>query len=402
MDQVTGALSGIRVVDMTQTVMGPSATQMLGDHGADIIKIESPTGDTTRQVPPKKSADMGCAYLQLNRNKRSVVLDLKRPEHLQAMQGLLKTADIFIYTFRPEAMSRLGLSPEQVGALNPDLITVSLVGFGQGGPYTGRPVYEDLIQGLTAVTSLLMQTGSPEPHYVPVAFNDRAVGLFAACAMLTALFHRAQTGEAQHIEVPMFESMAQFVLGDHMGGRAFDPPTGPPRYPRTLTPERRPYKTCYGYICAIIYTDAHWRSFGKIIGRPDLLEEDERFRDLGTRTVHANATYALVRSIMPSRTTEEWLQIFADADVPATPLHTLESIFDDPHLNATGFFERTEHPTEGTLLTVRGPAQWSRTPPQLRRPAPHRGEHTAEVLQQLGYSEAEAQQLAMDGDSWAP
>ena len=397
----TGALSGVRVIDMTATVMGPSATQLLGDHGADVIKIESPVGDTTRQVPPKKSADMGCAYLQLNRNKRSVVLDLKQPAHLRAMQQLLVTADVFIYAFRPEAMARLGLSPADVTALNPKLITVSLVGFGTGGPYAGRPVYEDLIQGLTAVPSLLMLTGSPEPQYVPVAFNDRAVGLFAACAMLTALFHRARTGEAQHIEVPMFESMAQFVLGDHMGGRSFDPPSGPPGYPRTLTPERRPYKTSDGYICAIIYTDAHWRSFGKIIGRPGLLEDDERFRDLGARTVHADVAYALVRSIMPSRTTAAWLQIFADADVPATPLHTLESIFEDPHLNATGFFERTEHPTEGTLLTVRGPAQWSRTPPQLHRPAPHRGEHTAEVFQEIGYSETEAQQLALDGKSWA-
>ncbi|HVV08391.1 CoA transferase [Amycolatopsis sp.] len=397
---MTGALAGVRVVDMTSTVMGPSSTQLLGDHGADVIKVESPSGDTTRHVPPMNSSDMGCAYLQLNRNKRSVVLDLKQQEHLRAMHELLKTADVFVYSIRPNAMARLGLSPEDLAELNPKLITVSLVGFGKGGPYTGRPVYEDLIQGLTAVPSLLMRTGSPEPHYVPVAFNDRAVGLFAASAMLAALFHRAQTGESQHIEVPMFESMAQFVLGDHMGGRAFEPPNGPAGYPRTLTPERRPYKTSDGYVCAIIYTDTHWRSFGKLVGRPDLLEEDERFKDLRARTVHAEETYAFVREIMPSRTTAEWLRLLTDADVPATPLHTLESIFDDPHLNATGFFERTEHPTEGTLLTVRGPANWSKTPPQLRRPAPHRGEHTAEVLEEIGYSEAEAQKVATAGQSW--
>ncbi|HVW41153.1 MAG TPA: CoA transferase [Amycolatopsis sp.] len=397
---MTGALAGVRVVDMTSTVMGPSSTQLLGDHGADVIKVESPAGDTTRHVPPMNSSDMGCAYLQLNRNKRSIVLDLKQQEHMRAMRELLKTADVFVYSIRPNAMARLGLSPEDLAGLNPKLITVSLVGFGEGGPYTGRPVYEDLIQGLTAVPSLLMRTGSPEPHYVPVAFNDRAVGLFAASAMLAALYHKAQTGEAQHIEVPMFESMAQFVLGDHMGGRAFEPPNGPAGYPRTLTPERRPYKTSDGYICAIIYTDTHWRSFGKLVGRPNLLEEDERFTDLRARTVHADATYAFVRSIMPTRTTAEWLQLLNDADVPATPLHTLESIFDDPHLNATGFFERTEHPTEGTLLTVRGPANWSRTPPELRRPAPHRGEHTTEVLQEIGYSEADAQKVATAGRSW--
>jgi crotonobetainyl-CoA:carnitine CoA-transferase CaiB-like acyl-CoA transferase len=194
--------------------------------------------------------------------------------------------------------------------------------------------------------------------------------------------------------------MAQFVLGDHMGGRAFEPPNGPAGYPRTLTPERRPYKTSDGYVCAIIYTDTHWRSFGKLVGRPNLLEEDERFKDLRARTVHAEATYAFVRAIMPTRTTAEWLQLLTDADVPATPLHTLESIFDDPHLNETGFFERTEHPTEGTLLTVRGPANWSKTPPELRRPAPHLGEHTVEVLEEIGYSEADAQKVATAGQSW--
>ena len=300
---MTRALSGIRVIDMTSTVMGPSATQMLGDHGADVIKVESATGDTTRQVPPHKSPDMGVAYLQLNRNKRSVVLDLKRDADLDAMRALLKTADIFIYSVRPAAMARLGLSPQEVESLNPQLITVSLVGFGEGGPYTGRPVYEDLIQGLTAVPSLLMQAGSPQPQYVPVAFNDRAVGLYTVAAILTALFHRLRTGEAQHIELPMFESMAQFVLGDHMGGRSFEPPLGPPGYARTLTPERRPYQTADGYVCAIIYTDNHWRAFGKLVGKPNLVDEDERFATLRSRTIYAHDTYSFVREIMPSRTT---------------------------------------------------------------------------------------------------
>jgi crotonobetainyl-CoA:carnitine CoA-transferase CaiB-like acyl-CoA transferase len=391
---MTRALSGIRVIDMTSTVMGPSATQMLGDHGADVIKVESAAGDTTRQVPPHRSPDMGVAYLQLNRNKRSVVLDLKRDADRDAMRALLKTADIFIYSVRPAAMARLGLSPQEVESLNPQLITVSLVGFGEGGPYTGRPVYEDLIQGLTAVPSLLMQAGSPQPQYVPVAFNDRAVGLYTVAAILTALFHRARTGEAQHIELPMFESMAQFVLGDHMGGRAFEPPLGPPGYARTLTPERRPYQTADGYVCAIIYTDNHWRAFGKLVGRPDLVDEDERFATLRSRTIYAHDTYSFVREIMPSRTTAEWLKLFEEADIPATPLHTLETIFDDPHLNATGFFQRTQHPTEGTLLSVRGPANWSKTPPTMITPAPRLGEHTRQVLSELGYSPADVEKIA--------
>jgi crotonobetainyl-CoA:carnitine CoA-transferase CaiB-like acyl-CoA transferase len=274
------------------------------------------------------------------------------------------------------------------------MISVSLVGYGQGGPYTGRPAYEDLIQGLTAIPSLLTRTGSPQPQYVPVSFNDRAVGIYAVAMTMIALNHRHRTGEGQHIEVPMFETMAQFVIGDHMGGMAFVPPIAPPGYLRTLTPERRPYQTKDGYICVIVYTDSQWRAFGQLIGRPALLEEDERFRSLGTRTAHAEAVYALVRQEMATGTTDEWLDKLNAADVPATPLHTLESIFDDPHLKATGFFEDYDHPTEGNLLMTRGPKNWSKTPPEVRRPAPRLGENTVEVLTEIGYPEEEARKIA--------
>src|SRR5690606_2668894 len=219
-----GALAGLKIIDMTSVVMGPSATQILGDHGADVIKVESPVGDTSRMSPPKKSPDMGSSFLKLNRNKRSVRLDLKQSEHKNALVTLLKTADVFVYSVRPQAMARLGLSPDDLAKLNPRLITVSLVGFGSGGPYAGQPAYEDLIQGLTAIPSLLVRAGSEEPHYVPVSFNDRGVGLYAVNAIMIALYHRLQTGEGQFVEVPMFESMAQFTLGDHLVGRAFEPP----------------------------------------------------------------------------------------------------------------------------------------------------------------------------------
>jgi crotonobetainyl-CoA:carnitine CoA-transferase CaiB-like acyl-CoA transferase len=291
-------------------------------------------------------------------------------------------------------MARNGLTPARFAELNPHLISVSLVGYGEGGPYSGRPAYEDLIQGLTSVPSLLARAGSPQPQYVPLSFNDRGVGIYAAALMMIALHHRDSTGEGQHIEVPMFETMAQLVIGDHAGGMAWIPPIAPPGYLRTLTPERRPYETKDGHICVIVYTDNQWRAFAKLIGRPGLLEEDERFRTLGTRTTHADAVYALVREEMLTGTTAEWLDKLNTADVPATPLHTLESIFDDPHLRATGFFEECDHPTEGKLLMTRGPKNWSKTPPAITRPAPRLGENTVEILTEIGYSEQDARKIA--------
>jgi crotonobetainyl-CoA:carnitine CoA-transferase CaiB-like acyl-CoA transferase len=395
---MAGALDGLRVIDMTSVVMGPTATQLLGDYGADIIKVEAPSGDTARQVTPLKHEGMGYSYLTRNRNKRSIVLDLKQADHHAALEKLLETADIFVYSARPQAMNRNGLTPARFAELNPKLISVSLVGYGEGGPYTGRPAYEDLIQGLTAVPSLLTRAGSPRPQYVPLSFNDGGVGIYAAALMMIALHHRDSTGEGQHIEVPMFETMAQLVMGDHAGGMAWVPPIAAPGYLRTLTPERRPYQTKDGHICVIVYTDSQWRAFGKLIGRPGLLEEDERFRTLGTRTTHADAVYALVREEMLTGTTAEWLDKLNAADVPATPLHTLESIFDDPHLRATGFFEEYDHPTEGKLLTTRGPKNWSKTPPAIRRHAPRLGENTVEILTEIGYSEQHARAIAGEAD----
>jgi crotonobetainyl-CoA:carnitine CoA-transferase CaiB-like acyl-CoA transferase len=391
---MAGALDGLRIIDMTSVVMGPTATQLLGDYGADVIKVEAPSGDTARQVTPLKHEGMGYSYLTKNRNKRSIVLDLKQPDHHAALEKLLETADIFVYSARPQAMARNGLTPARFAELNPALISVSLVGYGEGGPYSGRPAYEDLIQGLTSVPSLLTRAGSPQPQYVPLSFNDRGVGIYAAALMMIALHHRDSTGEGQHIEVPMFEAMAQLVIGDHAGGMAWIPPIAPPGYLRTLTPERRPYETTDGHICVIVYTDNQWRAFARLIGRPGLLEEDERFRTLGTRTTHADAVYALVREEMLTGTTAEWLDKLNGADVPATPLHTLESIFDDPHLRATGFFEESEHPTEGKLLITRGPKNWSKTPPAIRRHAPRLGENTVEILTEIGYSAGEARKIA--------
>ena len=388
------ALEGLRVLDMTNVVMGPYATQILADLGADVIKIESPQGDTTRQIPPMRNADMGCLFLHLNRNKRSIVLDLKQRVCVDALIELATQSDVLICNVRPAALERLGISYEDLAARNPRLIWISLVGFGSDGPYAGRPAYEDLMQGLTGMPAMLVKAGSEQPHYVPLSFNDRVVGLHAAISMLAAVQWRERSGRGQFIEVPMFETMTQFTVGDHMGGQTFDPPEGPMGYQRTLTKERRPYATKDGFICLVVYTDKHWRSFFEAVGQPDRFDADPRVQSLRSRTTHARELYAELADCMRAHTTQEWLEVLRQADIPAAPMHTLDTVVQDPHLNAVGMFELVEHPTEGVIRQLRAPTRWSVTPPVVRRHAPSLGEHTEEVLREIGLSDVVVQDIA--------
>ena len=391
-----GVLHGVRIVDLTSVVMGPLATQLLGDFGADVIKVESPEGDTTRRVGPMRSPLMGWVYLHLNRNKRSLVLDLKQTAARDALLRLARTSDVLVASVRPAALERLGITYAALSAANPRLIWVSLVGFGSG-PYAGRPVYEDLIQGLTSVPSLLVRAGSEEPHYVPVSFNDRMVGVQAALSIALALLHRERTGQGQQIEIPMFETMAQHVLGDHFGGNTFEPPMGPPGYLRTLNKQRRPYRTSDGHVCVIIYTDKHWRSFLDLVGKGDLYDSDPRLQGIGARTAHANELYGLIADHMHERSTGQWLADLDAGDIPAAPMHTLDSVFDDPHLLATGTIASAEHPTEGPMREVRPAGQWSLTPPLIRSRAPRLGQHSADVLRDAGLSTEEIDRLITEG-----
>ncbi len=397
-----GPLAGLRILDLTSVVMGPYATQILGDFGADIIKVESPAGDTTRGVTPMRNPGMGWAFLHMNRNKRSIVLDLKQPQGLEALLRLAETADAVVSNVRPRALARLGLSYDRVAAINPRVIYLSLLGFSEDGPYAGQPVYEDLIQGLTAVPNLLVAAGSPHPHYVPLSFNDRAVGLNAAIALLSAVICRQRTGRGQQIEVPMFETMVQAALGDQMGGLTFDPPIGPPGYTRTLTPERRPYATRDGYICVIIYTDRHWRSYLSLTGRGDMFDTDPRLRSIGTRNDHAHELYALLSETMLTRTTAEWLTALRDADIPVTPLHSLESLVADPHLDAIGFFDIVDHPTEGRIREMAIPSRWSEAQPSVRRRAARLGEHSVEILREAGLNDARIAGMLASGATRQP
>jgi crotonobetainyl-CoA:carnitine CoA-transferase CaiB-like acyl-CoA transferase len=391
-----GPLSGVRIVDMTSVLMGPYATQILGDMGADVIKVEAPQGDIVRQIGPGRNPGMGGMFLNANRSKRSIVIDLKRPAGREALLRLAAGADVLTYNVRPQAMARLGLGYEQLAAVNPRLIYAGLYGYGQDGPYAARPAYDDLIQGASGIPTLVARAGGGTPRYVPVTIADRIVGLFAVNAILGALLHRANSGRGQRIDVPMFETMAGFTMLDHLQGLTFDPPLDRGGYPRLLAPDRRPYQTRDGYICALIYNDKHWASFFKATGQEDKLG-DPRYASHAARTRHINEIYEDVARLFQTRTTAEWTALLEAADIPVMPMHDLESILEDPHLTAVDFFRTVEHPSEGPIRSMRVPTQFSDSPAEPERLAPRLGEHTAEVLAEAGYSAAEIETLVAEG-----
>ena len=384
---MTRPLDGVRVIDLSNMLMAPYTTQILGDMGADVIKIEAPGGDPIRGIGPSRNAGMGAIYLNCNRSKRSILLDLKQPEGLPTALDLLKDADILVYNRRPQVMARLGLSYETIAKVNPRIIYAGLFGYGQGGPYEKKPAFDDLIQGAVSIPWLSHMADGAEPTYAPTAIVDRGVGLWAVGQINAALYYQCRTGKGQKIDLPMFEMMASFVLADHMAGHTFDPAIGAIGYARMLNPDRRPYRTKDSYVCVMVYTDRHWRSFYQALGREAELDADPRFKSMTTRTENIKQIYAELSALMLTRTTAEWLKLFDDADIPAMPLHTPDTLLEDPHLKATNFFKTIDHPSEGKLVDMAVPSQWSETQPSPTRPAPRLGEHSAEVLAEIGYSE---------------
>jgi len=372
-------LQGVRVLDLTTVVMGPSATQMLGDLGADVVKVESAGGDSMRWIGPWRHPGMGPLFLQANRNKRSIVLDLKTPEGKAAAMALAAKADVLVSNVRPAGLKRLGLDYEGVSAGNPSIIYCAAVGYGSGGPDSGRAVYDDLMQAASGISGLFRAVDGA-PRYAPVNLCDRVVGLYTANAVMAALFHRARTGQGQEIEVPMFETMASFVLADHIGGHAFSPPEGEMGYKRLLSRTRGPYRTLDGDISVVVYTDKHWRAFTSLVGCPDLIDTDARFASQQSRTLNAEAAGSFLAGYLAQRSNADWLEALRGIDIPACPVNGIEDLMADPHLCAVGLFEQIEHPTEGTLTTTRFPVRFSETPADTRRLAPNLGEHTEEVL----------------------
>jgi crotonobetainyl-CoA:carnitine CoA-transferase CaiB-like acyl-CoA transferase len=375
----SGPLAGVLVVDVTAMVMGPYCTQIMADMGADVIKIEPPEGDNTRYISVGPEPGMSGVFVNVNRGKRSVVLDLRTDEGKTALRALTLEADVFVHSMRSKAIAKLGFGYEQVAALNPQIIYTNCYGYGRRGPNRDLPAYDDTIQaecGIPAVQEQL--TG--EANYVGTIMADKVAGLTALYATMMALFHRERTGEGQEVEVSMFETMASFMLVEHANGAMFDPPLGPAVYPRTVAPNRRPYRTSDGYIAALIYNDKHWNAFIKAVQPP---WASDLYGTLERRARQIDTVYSLVAESLIQRTTEEWLALFRELEIPAAAIGSPEELFDHPHLNAVGLFETVDTPN-GKVRFPGVPTWFSRTPGRVAGPAPVLGASTAQVLEELG------------------
>jgi crotonobetainyl-CoA:carnitine CoA-transferase CaiB-like acyl-CoA transferase len=390
-----GPLAGIKVLDLTTVVLGPLATQILGDLGAEVIKIEAPEGDIMRYAGPARHREMGHVFLNLNRNKRSLVLDLKQPAAAPVLLALAARSDVLMHNMRPQAMARLGFDWERVCQVNPRLVYCSAQGYGQDGPLADRPAFDDIIQGGSGLVALEMATGD-EARFVPTLIGDKTVGLTMVYAVMAALLQRIRTGRGQAIEVPMLETMTAFVMAEHMGGLTFDPPLGPPGYARMLAPDRRPHRTADGHICVLPYTDRHWRDFFRIAGRPELAE-DPRLADAQMRSRHVAELYALVAECVCGAPTAYWLDRLKAADIPCGPVNPLAELPADEQLAAVGFFPVAEHPSEGRIRMVRPPVRFGDAGCALRHPAPRLGEHSREILCEAGFGEREVDELIASG-----
>ncbi len=392
---MAGPLSGVRVVDCSTVVLGPWAAQQLGDLGADVVKVEPPEGDTTRQLGPMKNPDMGAFYLAVNRNKRSIVLDLKQDAARRVLLRLTERADVLLHNYRPGAARRLGMSYETFRAVNPGLVYVGTYGFRATGPYGDKPAYDDVIQAASGVAAVQATIGG-EPRYVPTVVADKTSSMTVLAAMLAALYHKARTGEGQEVEVPVFESMAAWVMVEHLYGETFVPPRETIGYKRILNPNRRPFKTRDGYLAILPYTDQNWRDFFALAGRQDLLD-DPRYTTLASRLRHIEGLYGELATIAATRTTAEWLAELDRRNIPAMRVNSLESLLHDPHLETVGFWQTVEHPSEGTLRLPGIPVTYSKTPGAIRRLPPRLGEHSVEILREAGLAPDEIQALLASG-----
>ncbi|MBO9356240.1 CoA transferase [Bordetella petrii] len=374
-------LEGIRVVDLSNVVMGPYATQLLAEYGADVIKIEQPGGDDARRTGQWVESDMASLFMGVNRGKRSVVLDLKSPGAARPLQALVKSADILVHNIRPQKLEALGIDARAMHEANPRLVYASLTGFGQAGPYGGRPAYDDVIQGMSGLAALSHRHNGEAPRYLPTVTADKTVGLFAVGAILAALVKRERHGVGSTVEIPMFESMVAFTLVEHMYGATFAESGGSMGYPRALAAWRKPFDTQDGFICVMPYTDKHWRSLLQAAGHAGLAD-DARFTSIAARSEHTDFVYRTLAEILSSRSTQDWLRLLESLQIPCAAINQPEDLLSDPHLSAVGFFQHAEDAGMGRLRFPGVPVLFDGQRPILGLP-PRLGQHTAQVFQEL-------------------
>ena len=397
-----GPLAGVRVVDQTSVVVGPICTRTLADQGADVIKVEAPGGGDLLRTMARGTRNPGMSgkFLNFNRNKRSIALDIKKAAGLAAMRRLIAGADVFVSNVRPSALARAGLDYAALAPANPRLIHCSILAFGRGGRYYDKPAYDPIIQSLSGVAGTF-ERAIGEPRFVPMVMCDHISGLVAAQAIGFALYRRERTGRGEAIEVPMLENMASFVTSEHMGAATFLPPTGESGDNRLLTPDYRPLPTRDGYITISPNTNAQAFAFFDAIGRPEL-KSDPRFDNAANRSVNADAYFKVRAEGLKARTTAEWLELFDRLQIPAARYNAIDDLFDDPHLADVGFFATEEHPSEGPIRRTRVPVQFSAGMREAGLPAPRLGEHTRAVLAEAGYGEPEITAMLAEGAALEP
>ena len=382
---MSGPLSGLKVLELTSVVLGPWAAQIIADMGADVIKIEAPFGDSNRQLGASKNPGMAALYLSNNRNKRSLVLDLKQESARDALLAIVKDCDVFLHNNRPQVMTKLRLEYEDIKSVNENIIYCGTYGYSKDGPYGEKGALDDSIQAVSGVAAL-NELVLGEPRYLPTVVADKTTAITVVYSILAALFHRERSGVGQEIEVPMFETMVSFVMAEHIWGEVFEPKLGEAGYTRLMSHHRKPYKTKDGYIAVLPYMNNHWETFCEKAEREDLIE-DERFKDLSSRVKNIDDTYSETGKILATKTTQEWLDIFAGTKVPVIVVNSLEDLFHDPHLEAVDFWKSFDHPTEGQLKMPGFPSKFSKTPASIRKHAPKLGEHSKEILAEAGIDE---------------
>lgn len=379
-------LTGLKVVDLTSVVFGPYASQILADLGAEVIKVEPPSGDHFRPgTRPAKTPGMGSGWMAVNRGKQSIALDLKQADDLAVMRDLLAAADVFIVNVRGAGMERLGLSYEAVSAINPTIIYAHCVGFGQDGPFADLQAYDDVIQAATGTATLLPRVDGGKPRYLPSLIADKVSGLHAAYAVQTALIHRMRTGRGQRVEIPMFEAFASFMLLEHLGDQSFVPPIGPAGYPRQLDPDRQPFPTRDGWVSIVAYTDGAWERIFTVLGEPEFLTH-EKLRTPRDRFLNSALLYQRLAELTPRMGTDELLAALMAVDIPCQRVRDLDAVIDDPHLTATGFFRERDHPSEGRYRDMRPPVRFGDAELPPAAPPPTVDQHGAAIRAALGQS----------------